>query len=173
LLAWPNFILQYDPNLIPELAAEYMRRYAIDDRDMEMAGKRIAQGERTRANLRIICGWKSKRRLALLANNSDAAIDAALNLALKSNSIRDAVLALTSLHGVGLKMASAILTAIDPDNYTVLDFRALQALGMPDNSTIDLYVAYVEACRRLAKGCGCSLRNFDRANWQWSKRKST
>ena len=139
---------------------------------MEMAGKRIARGERTRENLKTICGWKSKRRLALLALNTDSEIDAALSVALNSKSIGDAVTALTALHGVGLKMASAILTAIDPDNYTMLDFRALQALGVADGSAVDLYISYVEACRRLAAAHGCSLRDFDRANWQWSKRNS-
>ncbi len=69
-------------------------------------------------------------------------------------------------------MASAILTAMDPERYTVLDVRALEALGVKDGDDIDLYVAYVEACRRLAKQYGVTLRDFDRANWQWSKRKS-
>jgi hypothetical protein len=36
---------------------------------------------------------------------------------------------LMGLSGVGLPMASAILTAIDQDRYTVIDYRALQALG--------------------------------------------
>ncbi len=69
-------------------------------------------------------------------------------------------------------MASAILTAINPERYTVLDFRALEAVGLDNNDDIDFYVLYVGACRRLAQNHGVTMRVFDRANWQWSKRKS-
>ena len=68
-------------------------------------------------------------------------------------------------------MASAILTAIDPEHYTVLDTRALEALGLPDSDDVDFYVLYVDECRRMATNYGATLRGFDRANWQWSKNK--
>jgi len=29
-----------------------------------------------------------------------------------------------------------------------------------------------EACRSMAKKYGVNVRDFDRANWRWSKRKS-
>jgi hypothetical protein len=84
--------------------------------------------------------------------------------------VKEAVRALTALEGVGVKMVSAILTAINPNHYTVLDFRALEALGAEDEE-LTLYVLYVEACRAMAKKFGnVALRDFDRANWQWSKR---
>jgi hypothetical protein len=80
-----------------------------------------------------------------------------------------AVAVLTALHGVGIPMASAILTAINPERYTVLDFRALESLGItnwPEN--VAFYVFYLEACRELAAKHGKSLRTLDRALWQWS-----
>ena len=54
-------------------------------------------------------------------------------------------------------MASTILTAIDQDRYTVLDYRALEALSVEDSDNIDLYVLYVEACRNMSRvtGSGC------------------
>ena len=36
----------------------------------------------------------------------------------------------------------------------------------------ELYVLYVEACRRMAEIYQVGMRDFDRANWQWSKRKA-
>jgi hypothetical protein len=39
-------------------------------------------------------------------------------------------------------MTSAILTAIDPDCYTVLDFRALEALGLEDSDDVDFDVLW-------------------------------
>jgi hypothetical protein len=167
-----NFILQYDPAEILKLAAEYMVTFAGDDREMEQAGKRIAGGQFSRANLETVCRWKSPRRLDLLVKNTDAEIEQALKLALNAADVKSAVNALLPLPGVGVKMASAILTAIDPKRYTVLDFRALEALGVEDSEDLNLYVQYVEACRNMAKENGVSLRDFDRANWQWSKRKS-
>ena len=157
MLPSPEFRLQYDPVLIPELATEYMRSGAEQDREAEAAGARILAGERTRQNLEIICRWKSKRRFKLLGLNSDDEIASALHQAIQVDSIGEATSALTELHGVGVKMASAILTAVRPEQYTVLDFRALHALGVADGSSIGLYIAYVEACRKMAAAHGRSL----------------
>jgi hypothetical protein len=76
---------------------------------------------------------------------------------------------LLGLHGVHTPVASAILTAINLNRYTILDFRALQSLG--SNSTdrsVNFYLVYLKACRQLARTHRISLRNFDRALWHWS-----
>ncbi len=88
---------------------------------MEDAGLRIANGDFSRSNLDVICGWKSKRRVRLLDNNTNAEIEKALKNAISARVVRDAVCSLTALAGVGVKMPAAILTAIDPERYTVLD----------------------------------------------------
>ena len=167
-----EFNLQYDPAEITALAEEYMKHSAQYDKEMEDAGKRIAAGDHGRSTLEIVCRWKSDRRIALLSTNTDLEIERALKRALSADDIKDAVHSLIALHGVGVKMASAILTAINPERYTVLDFRALEAVGLDNNDDIDFYVLYVGACRRLAQNHGVTMRVFDRANWQWSKRKS-
>src|SRR6266568_1365539 len=168
----PDFHLQYDPTDIRKLAAEYMETSADQDRAMEDAGRRIAGGDLTRSNLEAIYRWKSARRIRLLGDNTDAEIEQALKAAVGAGDVKVAVCSLTSLAGVGVKMASAILTAIDPECYTVLDIRALEALGTGDGEDVDLYVVYLEACRTMAERFGVTLRDFDRANWQWSKRQS-
>jgi hypothetical protein len=168
----PNFQLQYNPADIQKLAAEYIATSGSDDPAMEDAGRRITSGDVSRANLEVICRWKSPRRIRLLDENTDAEIELALKRAMTAADVKEAVEALTPLAGVGVKTASAILTAIDPDRYTVLDFRALEALNVKDSGDVDLYVLYVEACRSMAKKYGVTMRDFDRANWQWSKLKS-
>ena len=157
-----NFLLQYDPADIPKLAAEYMATFAEADREMETAGRRIASGDFSRTNLEVIYRWKSARRIGLLANNTDSTIAQALQRATSARDVREAVLLLMRLEGVGVKMASAILTAIDPERYTVLDVRALEALGMENSEDIDLYVLYVEACREMARKYGVKMRDLDR-----------
>ena len=168
----PNFQLQYDPADIPKLAAEYMAKFGADDQVMEDAGRRIASGDVSRPNLEAICRWKSARRIRLLDKNTDAEIEQALKQAIAAADVKEAVEALITLAGVGVKMASAILTAINPERYTVLDFRALEALNVKNSENVDFYVLYVKACRSMAKKYGITMRDFDRANWQWSKLKS-
>jgi hypothetical protein len=165
----PVFQLQYDPARIPELVAKYMAKEGEKDRRAEEFGTRIANGDLSSSNLEVIYRWKSPRSIRHFRNNSESEIKHALKEALSAPDIKKAVCALTSLKGVRVKMASAILTAIDPGRYTVLDFRALEALGARDSEDLDLYVPYVKACRSMADRYGVTLRDFDRANWQWSK----
>ncbi len=74
------------------------------------------------------------------------------------------------LQGVAVPVASAILTAIYPERYTVIDFRALEALGSKTTDrSVNFYLAYLTHCRQLAKAHHVTLRALDRALWQWSK----
>jgi hypothetical protein len=163
-----EFALKFAPSEIDSLAERY--GYAQDD-DALLAGERIASGDYGMDNLKVIVNWKSRRRAALIDNNRDDHVAVALQFASASSTPEAmAVAVLTALHGVGIPMASAILTAINPERYTILDFRALQSLGIenwPD--TIGFYVRYLDACRELAAVHGKSLRTLDRALWQWSK----
>jgi hypothetical protein len=67
-------------------------------------------------------------------------------------------------------MASAILTAIDQNRHTIIDWRALHALGVPDwPIDVNFYLKrYYPECSRIAQQTGLSLRTVDRALWQWS-----
>ena len=57
----------------------------------------------------------------------------------------------------------------------ILDYRALEALGVKSRSTYPLsfWLAYLAACRRLAKQHGVSVRTLDKALWQWSKERAS
>lgn len=164
----PQFALQFDPSEIDALAERYG---SAQDDDFLHAGKRIVSGDYSRDNLKVIVNWKSPRRVALIDDNKDDHIAVALQFAsAPSTPEAMAVAVLTALNGVGIPMASAILTAINPERYTVLDFRALQSLGVLNwTETVGYYVHYLEACRQLADMHGKPLRTLDRALWQWSK----
>jgi hypothetical protein len=163
----PQFALQFAPSEIDALAERYS--YAQDDPALS-AGKRIASGEYDRNNLRVIVNWKSSRRAALIDDNSDEDIAVALQFAsAPATPEAMSIAVLTALHGVGIPMASAILTAINPERFTILDFRALHSLGVQKwRETTGFYVRYLNACRELAAKHGKSLRTLDRALWQWS-----
>lgn len=165
--AYPGFKLQFEPVRLPELAARYP---AAEDAKALAAGTRIRGGTYTRQELDDIFDWKTKGRgRSRLTLNTDAEIADALKLASQAATERAALAVLCGLHGVDVPVASAILTALDPKRYTIIDFRALEALGCASgNRSVPFYLGYLEACRMLASTHKVSLRNFDRALWKWS-----
>jgi len=166
-----QFVLQFDHSQIDALAERY--EYGQDDEALA-AGARIAAGHYDREDLKVIVRWKSARRAALIDDNSDLDIARSLRFASDSRtSERSAIETLTKLHGVGIPVASAILTLINPDRYTIIDYRALESLGVTDwPDSVEYYLGYLAACRELARRYHKSLRTLDRALWQWSKELS-
>lgn len=87
---------------------------------------------------------------------------------------------LDSIPGIGIPIASAILTVCYPTRFTVMDYRAwetlvdldrVQSKAMP--SGIDGYFEqYLPVCQRLASEERLCIRELDQALWGWSQRKS-
>jgi len=101
---------------------------------------------------------------------------------LDENQVEDKISKLTELHGVGIAVASAILTFMDPENYTIIDQHAVRALkeelnkldDFPTNSDkwdSEHYKDYLKACVELAdeqideKDHEYPLRTVDRVLW--------
>ncbi len=164
----PNFVLQFAPSEISRLAARYGPE---QDEEAFKAGSSIAAGNYTRENLKVIVCWKSPRRAALIDDNTDAEIAKALRFAADiRTSEKLAVEILDGLHGVGVPVASAILTTIHPTKYTIIDFRALDSLGVSKwDGSVSYYLSYLRACSELALKHKVSLRTLDRALWRWSR----
>jgi hypothetical protein len=169
--AKPQFRLLFDPAEISHLASHY--RFADDTIALD-AGSRIRNGEYTRFNLLKIFEWKTGGRgRSRLQKNGDSEIADALALATVAKTERAALGVLMGLDGVHVPVASAILTAIYPERFTIVDFRALEALNIKGaNITIDFYLSYLDECKTLARANNVSLRSLDRALWQWSKEVS-
>jgi hypothetical protein len=168
-----SFQLQFASGRIRELSERYS--YRLEDEEAMASGKRIARGEYTRGNLQAIFEWKTggrgKNRLQF---NTDEEIEDALRTAVEAKTERTAVSVLSGLYGVEIPVASAVLTAVAPERYTIIDYRALEALGEKRTwHTVDSYLAYLEYCRKLARENGLSLRELDRALWQWSVERGT
>jgi hypothetical protein len=167
-----GFRLQFDPVEIPALVERY--RPSLDDTATK-AGAEIRAGARTLTNLEAIFKWKTKGwGISRLRKNCVGEIADALSLATTAKTERAAISVLCGLQGVDVPVASAILTAIDPEHFTVIDFRALEALGKKTNNrSVNFYISYLDACRQLAEEHQVSLRNLDRALWQWSSEQAT
>lgn len=162
-----GFKLQFDSADILKLAKRYRPE---QDNDALAFGRQIRAGVCNREHLAEIFEWKTKGRgRSRLLRNSDMEISDALSLAISAKTERAAIAVLIGLQGVQVPVASAVLTAIEPERYTVIDFRALEALGTKSNDrSVNFYLAYLDFCRQLAKTYRVSLRDLDRALWQWS-----
>ena len=178
------FQLQPAEAELQQLAEQYWQEIGEKDQQLEMeafeAGRAIRhEAEYSLKNLETIVRWKSERTVHYLIRNSDESIRRALSVAASPESTTDAaVCALLELHGVDLPVASAILTAIFPERYTVLDYRALEALGHSRHN-VHFYEEYLDFCKRLAESNIVSpqcelpaptpLRALDRALSEWTR----
>jgi hypothetical protein len=180
------FELQPAEAELQQLAEQYWQEAGERERELENAafeaGEAIRGGEYTLPNLETIVRWKSERVVHYLIGNSNEKIKCALAIAASpETSIQDAVNALVGLRGVDISIASAILAAIYPERYAVLDYRALEALGHARHN-VEFYAEYNATCKRLAE-CGMvkaqddlpgptALHALERALWQWSRIRS-
>ena len=177
------FQLQPSETDLQQLADEYWEKTGEKEQELEKAafeaGEAIRNGDFSLVNLETIVRWKSERVVHYLIGNSNEKIKQALGIAASpETSTNAAVKALLELHGVDLPVASAILAAIFPERYTVLDFRALEALGHARHD-VRFYEEYLAFCKRLAESnivqpqsdlpAPTPLRTLDRALWEWSR----
>jgi hypothetical protein len=180
------FQLQPAEAELQELAEQYWQTTGEKEHELEKAafeaGEGIRNGDYTLANLEAIVRWKSERAVQYLIGNSNEKIRRALAVAATPDSTTEtAVKALLDLHGVDLPVASAILAAIFPERYTVLDYRALEALGHARHD-VRFYEEYLAFCKRLAESNIVSpqselpaptpLRAIERALSEWSRNYS-
>jgi hypothetical protein len=130
----PEFILQFEPREIDRLAARFGDS---DDAAAEAAGAAARErGHYTAGELALVYAWKSPRSRPLVASNAPVDIEAATRRALASDtSEAGRIDALTGLRGVGLPSASVLLYFAFPDDYPILDVRALESLGVRARSS--------------------------------------
>lgn len=163
---------------IVELAHRYEERKPFEqnmgrENRALLAGRRISEGDYSLENLMLIVEWKSPRPKSRVAANDPSDITEALATMVSSKNDRTKVSVLVGLKGVQVPMASAILTAFNPERYIIIDVRALETLGVKQSSpTIDYYLKYLAFCRTESNTRAVCLRDFDRALWQWSKERS-
>jgi hypothetical protein len=135
----------------------------------DLAGVR-ARGVFTAKEFRRMCRWKSPRARLLWETNSAARVRAVSRAVLATRSERRRMELLTSLRGVGVPVASAILTLIAPRRYGVLDIRAWQLLfavrSVSANQrgqgfTVRQWEQYLSALRQHAGSLGVSARTVE------------
>ncbi len=118
--------------------------------------------------------WKTRGRPErFLVENRPEVIEEATQIAFSCHTEELRIGVLRSLRGVSWPVASAIFHFGHRDRYPILDFRALEALGLPQGSfryNFEIWWAYVTECRRLADRYGVTMRTLDKALWMWRPR---
>jgi len=129
------------------------------------------RGFLTKNEFLVVCRWKSPRSQPRCRTNSPEFICEVTKCALSTPAERLRIEALTLMNGVSWPTASVILHFFHPDDYPILDFRALWSLksAVPQPCEFVFWQAYTRHCRKLSKLSGVSMRTVDRALWQFSK----
>jgi hypothetical protein len=132
------------------------------------------RGHYTRREFIEVCAWKTPRSRPKVAANAGGVVIATTRRALGATDEATRIGALLELGGVGVPTASTLLYVAFPGDYPILDVRALESLGVKGRSTypVSFWLAYLEACRALARQAGVSVRTLDKALWQRSKELS-
>jgi hypothetical protein len=164
-----DFVLRLSRATIHILRDRYLadRTLTIPEAAALAAGQRIAAGAYIFANLALILNWRVPQRIFSVKGNSDEAVHDALRRACRARSEGAAIDALQELRGVNIAAASAILTMLSPERYTVMDSPLLVMLQAKRNvPSIDDYLDYLSFSRTRAALYKVSLRDLDRALWQ-------
>jgi len=66
-------------------------------------------------------------------------------------------------------MASVILHFAFPDQYPILDVRAMNTVGGSTFYKFERWLEYLELCRTTAEGHGITMRTLDKALWALDK----
>ena len=167
-----------DRAAILALAETYWRfgsdRANAEERAIEAAEFHLRRGTGlSRDEFVRIARWKSKRPTRHYLKNTEAEVSRATLAAFQARTEAEAIGALTDLHGVGLRTATAILHWLRPKEFPILDFRVVGALGETEPKSwedVAYYSRIAARVRELATKYGVSLRELDRALWAWKKR---
>jgi hypothetical protein len=168
----PAFELQFPPAEIEALAARFGD--SEDARYLALGAAARARGHYAREEFLVLCAWKTPRSRPKVAANPEATVIEATGASFAATDEEARISALLGLEGVGVPTASTLLYFAFPDDYPILDVRALDSLGVGPRSQypVSFWLQYLAVCRELARCNGVSLRTLDKALWRQSKERA-
>jgi len=155
---------------------KYFKYYFLEDYLFKTVNKNFYENKYlTPEEFLAIIIWKrnaSKTKVIKGINASGKSVKTITNEIYKSTSREEKLQILLGIKNIGIALASAVLTVLYPDEFTVFDYRAknsletlnIQIKGNPDNKPKD-YFNYVDICEEQRKKYNLSLRDFDRTLW--------
>lgn len=141
-----------------------------------------------------ICNWKTERPKKHYEHKDNKDILKEVNKKIFPENVKPKLKLkeLLRLEGVGVPVASALLTVIFPEEYCVIDFRVRQSLLWIDNKplsfkdyksfsefidnlrktdTVNSYMRYLGKIKELAQKHKMTPREIEMALWQYDKDK--
>ncbi|MDQ3933335.1 MAG: hypothetical protein M3340_01745 [Actinomycetota bacterium] len=166
------FVLQFEPAELPGYAVQYS--YKRDPAAAIAAGDAAAQDRRyTRDGVLAVIKWKAARANTRLEPDEDV-VKATTHAALTTADETLRMDRLTELDGVGVPIASALLFFTEPTRYPMLDRRAVRSLGHAPRGKYptEFWVRYLTFCRQLANDHGLTMRELDKALWEYDHQQN-
>lgn len=157
---------------------KYLKYYFLEDYLFNGVSKNFQEhGYLTPEEFFAIVIWKrnaSKTKIKAGISENKRTIHAITQKISQAKTLEQKLDALLSpkIPGIGIAIASAILTVCYPDDFTVADYRACASLKdfgeeIAGNPTVSVpaYFEYLKKCKELAIKHKFSLRDFDRILW--------
>ena len=114
--------------LTKKIINKYGKECSFEKKLFEECKEARKRGFLTKEEFIKICKWKSPRPTKYYMKNSEENIKEITKRAFSLKYEKKKMELLDSLNGVGVRVASAILTVIYPDKYGIIDVRAWNAL---------------------------------------------
>ena len=189
--------MELTPSLVAEEAREYRETEMLSDTELEHVEdlpEAFAEGEYGWRDAEWVVQWYFRRYLGAYPNRDRRAAEAAygendfddvldtLSAVAGANDDAERVRLLSTLEGVDVRIASAFLQFMFPDEYIVVgdrEWAVLRAAGelempYPDPPDLEAYLTYLETCRAVAERCDCDLWTLYTALWRlWDDIEAT
>ena|SRR3989344_8705441 len=120
--------------------------------------------------------WKSNRSKTKVLNGIKSAgqsiREITTNIYYEDNKERKVEI-LTKIDGIGIPVASAILSVCYPNDFIISDYRALSTLNkllgketlVNLSNSVPRYLEYLDLCKKVADEKGLNLRDLDVCLW--------
>ena len=148
--------------------------YQQDENIFKIMSQAKKRGYMTKDDLVKVAEWKAIRNRGNCKRNSDTIIKQMTEIAFAPDCDEEVrITVLQSINGVSWAMASVILHFAFPEEYPLLDIRAMTTIGGVTNRTynFDIWWNYTLFCRKEAKKHNITLRELDRALWMIDRQK--
>lgn len=166
------------PVIDSAFVTEYAPRYEITGIEERVLGKdgpkARKKGRMKRKSFLRVGQWKGLAVLNLLEHHAKSDIRFITSVALDDDTPdRFRIDILRTLDGVGVPLASSLLSAVYPKRFAIMDARAVGALHAAghldsDNPARIDYLDYISTIMALAEACDCAPVDLYRALYAWS-----
>ena len=173
-----------------EITPEFVREW-VEHHDRRLEGQRPMREEREvrewllglgepkyldKEHFVTIGEWKTPRQRHNYLRNSDSTIREVTRRAYLAEGDSWKLSTLEELYGVGVAVGGTILHFLHPEKYAIFDVRVRKTLkkagkweySEDDDSDYD-WLVYIDIMKRLSSELGFSLRELDKALWEYDK----